>query len=234
MKIVFVFASIFCLNCWASTVNGTVRRSVVDDTGQPVGGARVVINRLPPVTAQQFAAPPVITAGVAATVIADASGAFSVDSIQAGNYVACAQMLTQGLLDPCRWATSAPQVTVVAGQVLSGVAITMAHGAVVSIQLNDPQGLLQPVTGPIDFACQFHIVTGKGIHYNANIQASTAGSRDHAITVPFGTPVNLQLLSAHLVLTDQNGNAVPSAATSISIPAGTAPATFVYTVTGTK
>ena len=100
--------------------------------------------------------------------------------------------------------------------------------------MNDPQGLLQPVTSPIDFACQFHIVTGKGIHYNANIQTSAAGSRDHAITVPFGTPLNLRVLSAHLVLTDQTGKTVPAAAASINAQAGTALSTLVYTVAGQK
>ena len=114
-----------------------------------------------PSTAQRFAAPPVITGGLAATATADASGAFNIGGIRAGYYVVCAQTLTQGLLDPCRWATSAPKVTVVAGQVVSGVTITMAHGAVISIQVNDPQGSCSPATGPIDFACQFHIVTAK-------------------------------------------------------------------------
>ena len=234
MKIIFVFASVFCLNCWASTVNGRIQGKVVDDTGRPVGGARVVIARALPPDAPHVAAPPVITGPLAATAAADAAGTFEIDAIRAGTYVACAQSAAPGLLDPCHWAKSAPEFTVVAGQILAGVKVTMARGAVISIHVNDPLGLLAAATGPIDFACQFHVVTGKGLHYNANIQARAAGSRDHAITVPFGTPVNLQAISPHLILTDQAGKTLPAAATAVPIPAAANPPTIVYTVTGKK
>ena len=234
MKIIFVFASIFCLNGWASTVNGRIQGKVVDDTGRPVGGARVVIARALPPDAPHVAAPPVITGPQAATATTDASGSFRIDAVRAGAYVACAQTLAQGLLDPCHWATAAPQFTVVAGQTLTGVKVTMARGAVISIHVNDPQSLLKPTAGPIDFDCQFHIVTAKGLHYIARIQASAAGGRDHAITVPFGAPVNLQAISPHLILEDQSGKTLPTAATAVSIPAAANPAAIVYTVTGTK
>jgi len=37
--------------------------------------------------------------------------------------------------------------------------------------------LLTPVTAPVDFKLQVHIVTSKGLRYMARIQSSTAGSR---------------------------------------------------------
>ena len=110
----------------------------------------------------------------------------------------------------------------------------MARGAVISIHLDDPQGLLKPTTGAIDPTCQIHVVTAKGLHYNANIQASTAVGRDFAITVPFGTPVTLQAISPHLVLNDQSGKPVAQTAASLTALAGTVPATITYTVAGTK
>ena len=222
-------------NCPAATVNGTIQGTVVDDTGHPVPNARVVISYTLPSTARPTVAPPIITGPLAQAVMTNSAGAFDVDNIRAGRYIACAQTLAPGLLDPCRWSASAPEVTVVAGKIVSGVRITMAHGLVIPIHVNDPQGLLKSVTGPIDFTCQFHVVTAKGIHYNANIQASTATGRDHSITVPFGTPVTLLALSPHLTLSDSSGKPVIAAALStISASAGAVLPTFAYTVTGTK
>jgi hypothetical protein len=107
-------------------------------------------------------------------------------------------------------------------------------GAVLTIQLADPGGLLTPATGPIDFKCQIHIVTSRGIHYAAPIQSSAVGGRSHAITIPYGTPVALQVLAPHLVLNDSSGNPVPAAGAPISAAAGTVPATINYVVAGTK
>ena len=228
------FTPLFALNVGAATVNGSIHGSVIDDTGKPVAGARVVISYSLPSAARKFTAPPVITGPFAQDAMTDSTGGFEVAAIRAGQYTACAQTLAPGLLDPCRWSTAAPELTVIAGQTLTGVRITMAHGAIIPIHVNDPQGLLTPVTGPIDFACQFHAVTAKGIHYNADIQASTATGRDHSITVPFGALVTLQVISPHLKLNDASGNAVTAQGTAVNAPFGSALATLVYTVTGTK
>ena len=93
LKTALLFASFFSLHCWAATVNGTIQGAVVDDSGRPVGGARIFIGYALPSNAAHFAAPPVITGGISATVTADAAGAFRVDAIRAGNYIACAQTL---------------------------------------------------------------------------------------------------------------------------------------------
>jgi hypothetical protein len=177
----------------------------------------------------------VVAGPVAKAADTDSSGSFEIDGLRAGQYIACAQTLTPGLLDPCHWATSAPELTVVAGGALTGVRIAMAHGLVIPIHLNDPQGLLTPAKGPIDFACQFHIVTAKGLHYNANIQSSNTTGRDHAVTVPYGAPVTIQVISPHLTLNGPSGAAVSAQApVAVSAPTGSVLAALVYTVTGTK
>jgi hypothetical protein len=177
---------------------------VVTDAGQPVGGALVLISRSAPANillpASAKSGPPVVTGTLAAKGTTDASGAFSIGNLAAGQYVACAEAAAPGLLDPCHWSASAPTFTVAAGQNASGLTITVTRGAVLTIQLADPRGLLTPATGPIDFRCQIHIVTSRGIHYAAPIQSSAVGGRSHAITIPYGTPVALQLLAPHLVL----------------------------------
>jgi hypothetical protein len=218
---------------WAATgTTVAVQGTVLDDTGKPLPGAHVLIAAALPATAPHFTAPPVITGPLATTATADASGAFTIPTLAAGQYIACAEAPMPGLLDPCHWATSAPTFTVTAGKTTTGVNITMAKGAVIPIHIDDPQSLLKPVTGPIDFDLQIHAVTAKGHHYNANIQASTATTRDHVITIPFGTAVTIQVLSGHFVVNDQSSE--PAAGASVSIPSGASAATMSYVVAGKK
>jgi hypothetical protein len=62
----------------------------------------------------------------------------------------------------------------------------------------------------------------------------TATGRDHTVTVPFGTPFQLQVVSPHLTVNDATGapaiaqSAVMSAASAAGI------ATVNYTVTGVR
>jgi hypothetical protein len=114
------------------------------------------------------------------------------------------------------------------------VKIVMAKGAILQMHVDDPQQLLAPVTGPVDLNLQIHIVTAKGLHYSAPIQSITATSRDHVITIPFDTAVNLRVLSAHFAVNDQAGAALSAAGTTVSTPSGMTPGLIVFTVTGKK
>ena len=213
--------------------NTSITGMVADDSGHAVPGARVLINYAPSVKVF-VTAPPVITGPLAATVIADGNGTFKADGLAPGQYIACAETTFPGYLDPCHWATSAPAFTVIAGQTTSGISIVMPKGSVLHIHVDDPQQLLRPVTGPIDLEFQIHVVTPKGLHYSAPLQSSTAVARDHAITIPFGIPVNLLVLSAHYTVNDQSGKSFASTGTSVSTPSGATPAAIIFSVTGKK
>jgi len=217
----------------ASTTAGTVQGSVADDSGRIVAGARVLISYAAPANATHSSAP-TITGPIAARVQSDLSGQFSATALPPGQYIACAEALTPGLLNPCSWTTSAPTFTVNAGQTATGVNIVMAKGAVLPIHVNDPLGLLKTVTGPVDFDLEIHVVTPNGAHYGAPIQAQTSAGRDYAIAIPFGTGVAVRVLSAHFTVTDQSGNAVVPAGASVTVPVGTTAQQILYTVTGQK
>lgn len=237
MLIMLLFcAAAFTRPMVAATVLGTVAGTVVDGSGKPVSNAHVMISFALPANIPHLPGPPVITGAHAASATADALGRFKIANLRAGQYVACAQTLTPGLLDPCHWAAAAPEFTVTAGQDLTGLKITMSAGAIISVHVDYPQKLLTPASGPISFDCQFYFVTPKGHHYQAAIQASSQGSRDHVITVPFGMPVNLQIVSPHLVLKDQSGNIVSPQGTGPSIVTATGAAAkpITYTVVGKK
>jgi hypothetical protein len=146
----------------------------------------------------------------------------------------CAEVATPGLLDPCRWAVSAPGFTLTDGQTASGLKIVMAKGEVLTINVSDPFSLLASPSGPIDLNFEIQVLTAKGLAYSAPIQQSTAVSRVHAIAIPFDTPLSLRILAARLAVTDQVGSAVSAAATAVSVPAGTTATPITYTVAGTK
>jgi hypothetical protein len=228
------FASLLTLRSSAATTAGALEGTVIDDAGKPVAGAHVLISSVPFTDASHFAPPPIITGALAATATSDSHGAFSVATLPVGQYIACAEVIAPGLLDPCHWAASAPTFTVTAGNPTAGVNITMARGAVVPIHVDDPKGLLKSVTGPIDFDLQIHAVTSKGIHYNAAIQARGPLKRDHAITIPFDTSVSIRVLGSHLVVNDPSGQPVPPAGTNVKVPSGSLAATIDYVVAGKK
>jgi hypothetical protein len=179
--------------------NPSLTGTVADDSGHPIPGARVLISYAPSINP-------------------------AVDALPPAQYIACAETAAPGYLDPCHWSTSAPAFTVTAGETTSGVNIVMAKGSVLRVHVDDPQQLLKPVTGPVDLDFEIHIVTSKGIHYSAPIQSSTALARDHAITIPFDSPLSLRILSAHVTVSDSSGKAFATAGTTVNAPAGATPA----------
>ena len=216
----------------AATTNGSLSGQVSDDTGKPIPGARVTLSRALPSSGNP-SGPPTITGPRVAAVFADSRGIFSVTTIQAGSYIACAQAPIEGFLDPCHWSSTAPHLTVVAGQRLNGLQVTLARGAIIPIHVNDPQGLLAPASRAFDRNCEFHIVTPRGLHYSARIQDSSPSGRNHAITVPFGSSFTLQVIAAHFVLADTAGKAANAPAT-ITSSLGASIAPMIYTVVGRK
>jgi hypothetical protein len=214
---------------------GVVSGSVVDDAGKPVALARIFINQALPASTPRPAAPPVITGPHVITTMTDYQGNFVTGHLPAGNYVACAQYANQGLLDPCHWAASAPTFTITAGQTTSGVKITMARGSIVTVHVNDPQQLLSATANAVESDLRFQFVTAKGHRYDAVITAHTKTSRDHTVTLPFGTPVTLQVINPHLIVHDETGTSTSTFGRSLQVPVtAAAAAAFTYTVSGAK
>jgi hypothetical protein len=213
--------------------NGQAKGSVVDDAGKPVAYARVFVSQALPANAAHPTPPPVITGPQVSSAMTGPTGQFSA-FLPPGNYVACAETTTPGFLDPCHFGSDAPTFSVAKGQILTGVKLVMAKGAVVPIHIADPNGLLATPSGVIAPDCRVEVVTAKGYRYEAPITAHDATSRDHAITLPFGAAVTVQVISPHLTVTDSTGKPVSSAGASTVIPSGGSPGTFNFTVSGTK
>ena len=82
---------------------------------------------------------------------------------------------------------------------------------------------------------QVHVVTSKGLHLNAPVQASTAVGRDYAATVPFGSAITLRVFAnSNLKVNDETGSPITASGTSVTAVSGTSPAAVEYVVAGTK
>ena len=176
--------------------------------------------------------PPVITGPHMTSAMTDSNGQF-VAFLPAGSYVACPETTTQGLLDPCRWSTSAPAFTVQSGTTTETSAV-MAAGAILPIHVADPNQLLTPVSGVIDPSCRFVMPTPHGYTYDAVIVNKSSTSRDHVITIPFGSALTMQVVCPHLVINDASGNPAPTAGTAVLAAPGVNPATANYAVVAMK
>ncbi len=215
----------------ARTASAAITGTVVDDTGNPVAAARVLISHS--ASGPRFAAPPTVTGPLATTTVTDQTGSFVVADLAPGEYVACAQTTPPGLLDPCHWAASAPTFVVAVGQPTQSLKIVMTKGAVVPIHVADPTGVLSnSVTSAMAPTFQIHVVTGKGLHYNAPVQAQSATSWDYAATVPYNIPLSIRVVSAGALVADQAGNALPSGGSPVTILSGATPSPITFTITG--
>jgi hypothetical protein len=216
-------------------VSGSVSGTVIDPAGNPVRRARIFISQdFPPGLTKRPVAPPVITGPNVVTTMSDRTGAFTSGHLPNGRYIACAEPETEGFLNPCHWSTAAPTFTVANGKTVAGVKVTVAKGAILSIHVDDPHQLLAQPNSVIAPDLMFHVVTAKGHRYPARIVASSATSRDHTITIPFGAPITVKVFSPNLVINDTSGKPAAVAGAAVSVPTTAAGVTLTYTVTGAK
>jgi hypothetical protein len=198
---------------------GQANGSVTDEQGKPVPYARVFIAQALPAGAERPAPPPIVTGPQVAAPSSDAQGRF-VAFLRPGKYVACAQTTTPGLLDPCHFGPSAPSFEVTQGKAVSGIAIVMAKGGVISAHIDDPKQLLSEPFGPIAADCRVQLVIANGYRYEVPFAKRTATGRDYQITVPYGQAVSIRVVSPNFVINDSGGKPVTDLGLAATAVAG--------------
>ena len=176
-------------------------RIVFEDNGSPLPGATMTAywiderfgGREPRVLAQAYA---------------DASGAYTLTGLRAGEYLLCPDAIGSDLINPCSWAMPTETVRVAAGQTVTGVDRAIARGRLIEVEVDDPGELLDQ-----------NEVAGRGVHllagvwgpdkrfHTARITKSDKKSRTYAVAVPFDTPVSLDVRGRKLDLEDDKGRA---------------------------
>jgi hypothetical protein len=182
---------------------GAIEGSVTAEDGAPLAGAVVSYARITRLVGPAARARPAPgEAVVRSSISSDTNGAFAVSNLPAGEYVLCAEVPSGPYLNPCKWSSS-PKVTIGAGA-LHRPALVLKRGVFLKVRVNDPRGLLPPVTNDASRAPNLIIgvVFGSGAFLAAAITGADQSGRDYQMSIPAGVPLKLWVFSRHVTLTD--------------------------------
>jgi hypothetical protein len=149
----------------------------------------------------------------------DAGGNYAATGLPPGNYIVCATLTGQPLLDPCQWAAS-PKVRVEGG-VVSRLNIQVRQGVFLNVRLNDPQSLLSASSVAALSAPRLilGVMFGNGAFLPARKVGTDAAGQNYQIAVPTATDLQLWLHSRFVSLTDVQGKSLPVAGAAIPFKA---------------
>ena len=183
--------------------------------------------------AQGYPAPP-------RRVLTAANGAFTFSHLPSGRYVLCAQVAdsesapaNSPYVDTCVWPTGQPPITLAAGQQVAGIGLTAPRGALLKVQVADPDRVLPPAAakGPAPLEPELQVVLKgpDGLYRHARHVSSDSSGRTYQIAIPVKTTVSMRVASAVANVFDQHGNQVQAkdeAGFQLATPADVNPVTF--------
>jgi len=232
MKIFQMSAITAALACLASPMagqTGGINGTVQTGDGKGVVSAMVVIGVMPQ--------GPAVTVQPFTTIVStNSSGQFTAPSVPAGKYQVCPQLPGSDLISPCSYQASAPTATVTAGQTVSMAALTLKQGVHVSIRLNDPTGMARAALGTVDGTEIYIGATGTGIGATpTNLLSQDSSGFNHDLLIPYDVPLTLGIVSRYFALADTTGAAIDKVnggAYALTVPSGSTPPSFTFSVTG--
>jgi hypothetical protein len=137
-------------------------------------------------------------------------GTFTLGKLAAGVYTICVQAAQAAELDPCNWSQAPPQVTLTAGQSLTGFKINLQQGSILNIRVDDPQHYLNAKSSvPGIPHVLLGIYTSTGQFYPAYTTGKDSTGSNYSLTIPLNTAIRFTIASKHVKLADSKGNAVP-------------------------
>jgi len=206
---------------FAATISG----KVVDIANRPVAAAIVKISEEP-------TSPSVPSAMHGGTTRTAADGTFSVDNLEAGTYLLCAQVLKGTLINPCQWTTTLPHATLASAAAITSITLTMRPGYRLPIRVDDTQGLLNAHEGKTPGA---HLLIGVhgGYHFEpADTDSADSSGRNLSVLVPFDVPVGVTVQSGFFKVQDAGGNAIKNAALPATVNSAAPSSRLTIKITG--
>jgi hypothetical protein len=235
MKQIAIVFFTFAFTALAQT--GRIAGTVTDDGGAPVVGAIVYASRQTALPSGTMVPKGTLTflpvPGVAPT---GAKGDFQVNGLYDGTYAMCVELAESSLLDPCFWAAQPVTVKVAAGAAVSGVSVVASKGVIVTVRVQDSQGLLaaNPMTDDVRIGT-YH---GKSPFIPARVSSRNATGKTMSIAVPGGQSMNVAVSSTTFALADNTGKALGPGETQIPVPStavvASAPPVLTVQVTGKR
>ena len=192
--------------CLAQNATAQLTGVVVDETGKPLPGARILYTRSPKLVkgadGKWREAPGETPFSYKAT--SDSVGKYQLLQLPAGDYRVC--IYAPGYLATCEW-TGWQRASLAGSQALAQAAVQLTRAVMVTIRINDPHRLMSSanqmaaplVAGALDSAGRFHPAR--------EVAADSAG-HTLQVAVPFAAPLNLWIHSWRFLLTDATGATV--------------------------
>jgi len=203
--------------------------SVVDESGQPVAGARITFAKVSYVLPGPNGKPR-FGPSSATTVITGSDGSFTnIGSLVAGEYNVCAEGPNTAYLGSCEWGGIVTRTQVGQGQNAVGLSLSLQNGVVLNIHLDDPSGRIKsvPSAGARPAYSNFGIgvISDTGFYKVARLVKVGGGGADFTVTVPKNGRVRL-LLDAPFSVTE-NGVALAMRMPTLPILTTNAPVASV-------
>jgi hypothetical protein len=190
-----------CFGVMALGQTGSISGSVVDDSSNPIQGVIVLYSNLVPLT--RNAAGQIVISGqrINSGVVTDAAGQFTISGLPVGTYVLCASGTKATQLRSCEWGQLPTRVVLSAGQAATGLVLQVVDGTLLTLQVNDPNGVIHDladfanVGGRLPIAIQnFRLGVLVGTRYVPATLVSNANSvRQYQLAVPNGANAQVMI-----------------------------------------
>ena len=216
----------------AQSGTAQMKGTVVDESGKPIPGARIVYTRKPHTLMGsdgrnrnspgewQFTS----------QVTSDASGNYQILQLPAGDYEWCVD--APGYLATCEW-TGWRRSSLLAGQVFDSGAVRLMKAVTVNIRVNDPF-LLVPSTSSIASPLAIGVRDQWGRFHPAHRATNNGNSHVFQVDVPYATPLKVRLHSWRFLLADSSGGEVDHWGTEFpfQVAVGASPPSYVFAISG--
>ena len=192
---------------------GSISGRVVGESGARAVGAIVRYDKIR--TFQRDGGGRMIPVGPAVNLSVQSGndGVFVITGLPAGEYYLCALASRPGELNSCEWENEPAPISVVPGQQVQNVLLTIRSGAVIRIRVDDPAGKLRDEDLIVGF------MADSGHYSRAHSASPRATAREYVVTVPRDVTGRLFIDSRHPI-TDQTGKSVALREPSLPVAAG--------------
>ena len=217
-----LFAS--CAPVSQAQTPGSLSGQVQTEDGKPVEGALITAH------------PKVLKPAGVATPISSKTGTdgtFLLSGLVPGQYQICARDRRAGLLDPCRWSTSPPTVTITATDAAKLPTITLKKGRLLEVHIVDDAGVM------VADGAKPKLLVGmwqdNGLFVTIPVRSQDKKGRVHAQYVPQDKPLQISVTSNEYAITDGTGVAIDAKsghANRAEIQPGDQPISLTFHATG--
>lgn len=202
--ILFVMSHVLCLA--QNGAPGTISGTVVNDTGKPVSGAKLICQRLTEYKRGSGQHLVVNEFGTHVTVFTGADGKFIFSGLPGGRYDLCAYG-SQNQVSACEWKGS-PVLQLESGGSLTGVTRMVLEGSVITMRVADPNGKIAvpQANGKIPPERRFFIGVSAGLGHYHRAEAISHGPAQHMFRVTIPKQMSIRLfIDSDLVVLDSTG-----------------------------